>query len=94
MMQIKSNLCCCNSVIYYHSKARPLLGVSGIREVSQVMISRWKSEFLEAGPLVFTKAKSEDTKTLEAANEKLYTEIGRQEIEFDFLKKVYAKLGK
>lgn len=63
-------------------------------EVSQVMISRWKSEFLEAGPLVFTKAKSEDTKTLESANEKLYTEIGRQKIEIDFLKKVYAKLGK
>ena len=63
-------------------------------EVSQVMIYRWKSEFLEAGPLVFTKAKSEDTKTLEAANEKLYTEIGRQKIEIDFLKKVYAKLGK
>jgi transposase len=62
-------------------------------EVSQVRISRWKSEFLEVGPLVFTKAKSEDTKTLEAANEKLYTEIGRQKIEIDFLKKVYAKLG-
>ena len=29
-------------------------------EVSQVMIFRWKSEFLEAGPPVFTKAKSED----------------------------------
>ncbi len=29
-------------------------------EISQLMISRWKSEVLEAGPLVFTKAKSED----------------------------------
>jgi transposase-like protein len=29
-------------------------------EVSKFMISRWKSQFLEAGPLVFTKAKSED----------------------------------
>ena len=62
-------------------------------EVSQVMISRWKSEFLEAGPLVFTKAKSEDTKTLEAANEKLYTEIGRQKIEIDFLKKSLCEAG-
>jgi transposase len=33
-------------------------------EVSQVKISRWKSEFLEAGPLVFTKAKGERTKQL------------------------------
>jgi transposase len=63
-------------------------------EVSQVMISRWKSEFLEAAPRVFSKTKSEDTKSLEAANEKLFTEIGRQKIEIDFLKKVYAKLGK
>ena len=62
-------------------------------EVSQVMISRWKSEFLEAAPRVFSKTKSEDTKSLEAANEKLYTEIGRQKIEIDFLKKVYANLG-
>jgi len=44
--------------------------------------------------LVFAKAKSEDAKALEAANENLYTEIGRQKIEIDFLKKVYAKLGK
>jgi transposase len=44
-------------------------------EVSQVMISRWKSEFLEAASRVFFKTKSEDTKSLEAANEKLYTEI-------------------
>jgi transposase len=33
-------------------------------EVSQVMISRSKSEFLEAGPLVFTKAKGQGTKQL------------------------------
>jgi transposase-like protein len=42
-------------------------------EVSQVMISRWKSEFLEAAPRVFSKAKSEGTKSLETANEKLNT---------------------
>jgi hypothetical protein len=51
------------------------------------MISRWKSELLESGSLVFTKAKSEDTKTLKAVNEKLYKEIGRQKIEIDFQKK-------
>jgi len=49
-------------------------------EVVHVMISRWKSEFLEAGPLVITKAKSEDANTLEAANEKFYTEIGRKNV--------------
>jgi transposase len=62
-------------------------------EVIQVMICRWKSEFLEAAPRVFSKAKSEDTKGLEAANEKLYTEIGRQKIEIDFLKKFTRNWG-
>lgn len=37
---------------------------------------------------MFTKAKSEDTKTLEAANEKLYTEMVCQKIEIYFLKNV------
>ena len=63
-------------------------------EISHVMISRWKSEFLEVGPSVFEKGKSEDAKVLEASNERLFTEIGRQKVEIDFLKKVYAKLGK
>jgi transposase len=63
-------------------------------EVSEVMISRWKSEFLEAAPVVFRKGKSDDSKALKAANERLFTEIRRQKVEIDFLKKVYAKLGK
>lgn len=63
-------------------------------EVSQVKITRWKSEFLEAAPTVFERGKSDDTKSLEASNERLFTEIGRQKVEIDFLKKVYAKLGK
>jgi hypothetical protein len=58
------------------------------------MISRWKSEFLEAAHVVLQKGKSDDSKTLEAANEQLFTVIGRQKVEIDFLKKVYAKLGK
>lgn len=51
------------------------------------MISWGKLGFLEAGPLVFTKAKSEDAKTLKGDNEKLYTEIGRKKIDIDFLNK-------
>jgi hypothetical protein len=58
------------------------------------MISRWKSEFLEAAHVGLQKGKSDDSKTLEAANEQLFTVIGRQKVEIDFLKKVYAKLGK
>jgi transposase len=62
-------------------------------EVSQVMISRWKTEFLEAAPRIFSKAKKEDTKSLEAANEKVYSEIVRQKIEIDFLKKFTRNWG-
>ena len=62
-------------------------------EVSQVMISRWKSEFLEAAPVVFQKGKSDDSKALEAANERLFKEIGRQKVEIDFLKKFTRSWG-
>lgn len=62
-------------------------------EVSQVMISRWKSEFLETAPVVFEKGKSDDAKALEAANGRLFTEIGRQKVEIHFLKKFTRSWG-
>ena len=83
------------NVVLEALKERSTLAESSHKyEVSQVMISRWKSELLEAASVVFEKGKSDDTKALEAANERLFTEIGRQKVEIDFLKKVYAKLGK
>ena len=59
-------------------------------EVSQVVISRWKSEFLENMSSVFEKepkAQEPDIDTQE-----LYAQIGQLRVENEFLKKSCRKL--
>jgi len=61
-------------------------------EVSSVMISKWKTEFLENMSLVFEK----DSKKRNDENtdiDMLYAQIGQLKVENDFLKKSYRKLG-
>lgn len=60
-------------------------------EVSPVIISRWKGEFLANAASVFASA-SDAEKTTEDV-EKLYAQIGKLKVEVDFLKKVSARLG-
>jgi transposase-like protein len=60
-------------------------------EVHPNIISKWKKEFIErAGEIFETKAPD---KQAEIDIEKLYTKIGKLEMERDFLKKVSKKLG-
>ncbi len=62
-------------------------------EVSGVMISRWKREFLDNLEATFD-AKSSDQEGQEQVNvEKLYAQIGQLKVENDFLKKSCRKLG-
>ena len=60
-------------------------------EVSGVMISRWKKEFLENASVVFSK-KSDSTSS-SVDTQKLYAQIGELKVENDFLKKNCEKLG-
>jgi len=62
-------------------------------EVSPVMISKWKSEFIENMSTVFERfpRKAEETENPEL--EKLYAQIGQLKVENDFLKKSCRKLG-
>lgn len=62
-------------------------------EVNPVMISKWKTEFLENMNMVFEKDRP--TKELADSSEldKLYSQIGQLKVENDFLKKSCKKLG-
>lgn len=71
---------------------KTLAELSSQFEVSSVMISKWKSEFLENMAVVFEKdstKKNEDSIDVE----KLYAQIGQLKVENDFLKKSCKKLG-
>lgn len=61
-------------------------------EVSSVMISKWKSEFLENMSSVFEKDNSKKNEE-NIDVEMLYAQIGQLKVENDFLKKSCRKLG-
>jgi len=60
-------------------------------EVNQVVISRWKAEFLENMSSVFDKA--EKSEKADVDTQELYAQIGQLKVENEFLKKSCKKLG-
>jgi len=60
-------------------------------EVSSVVISKWKSEFVEKMATVFEKETKSSEENVDV--EKLYAQIGQLKVENDFLKKSCRKLG-
>lgn len=60
-------------------------------EVSPVIISRWKSEFLENMSAAFEKSGSEASDAVDT--QELYAQIGQLRVENEFLKKSCRKLG-
>ena len=60
-------------------------------EVSQVIISRWKAEFLaNAGSVLDKGGKPEEP---DVDTQELYAQIGQLKVENEFLKKSFKKLG-
>lgn len=62
-------------------------------EVSGVMISRWKGEFVEHSSSVFKTSKKDQQNEDQVSTDKLYEQIGKLKVENDFLKKSCNKLG-
>ena len=62
-------------------------------DVSPVIVSRWKTEFLENMSAAFIKSSDEENDSEKVDAEKLYAQIGQLKVENDFLKKSCKKLG-
>jgi transposase-like protein len=61
-------------------------------DVNPIMISKWKTEFLENMGVVIEKERSESEESNSTEIEKLYAQIGQLKVENDFLKKSCKKL--
>ncbi|MBV6644170.1 MAG: transposase [Cyclobacteriaceae bacterium] len=70
---------------------RTLAELSKHFEVSPVVISRWKKEFLENMSKAFGEKSDNEEGTVDT--EKLYAQIGQLKVENDFLKKSLKKTG-
>lgn len=60
-------------------------------EISPEMISRWKKELLDNASTVFGEKSISENNDKE--RDSLYRKIGELEMEVDFCKRVYKKLG-
>jgi transposase-like protein len=60
-------------------------------DVQPLLITRWKKEFVERSSEIFETRAPE--KEYQDEKDRLYSKIGRLEMENDFLKKVSKKLG-
>lgn len=60
-------------------------------EINPVMISKWKSEFLENMSAAFEKSDSIEENSVDT--QELYAQIGQLRVENEFLKKSCRKLG-
>ena len=70
---------------------RTLAELSKHFEVSPVIISRWKKEFLENMSSAFRGGQNAEEPMVDV--EKLYAQIGQLKVENDFLKKSLKKTG-
>lgn len=61
-------------------------------EVSPVMISRWKMEFIENSAAAFESPKHDD-EAIEKQKDRYLRKIGDLEMQLDFAKRVSRKLG-
>jgi transposase-like protein len=60
-------------------------------DVNPVMISKWKSEFLENMAAAFEKKGTTESESVDT--QELYAQIGQLKVENEFLKKSFKRLG-
>lgn len=61
-------------------------------EVHANMIAKWKRQFLEAAPKIFFDKRRKEKKNQEVSVDNLYEQIGKLQVERDFLRKKYKQI--
>jgi len=69
---------------------KSLAEIAGKYEIHQNLAVRWKRELEAKAAKLFVRKEDEQVKELKEEKEKLYTALGKRQIEIDWLKK---KLG-
>ena len=62
-------------------------------EIHSNQISEWKRQVLESLPDIFSHRKTEKDKTSEARESRLYEQVGKLQVELEWLKKKARRLG-
>ena len=74
-------------------QTRPLSELSGAFQVHSVQISKWKKQLLDGVESLFRDGRSRDRDQSEALQAELYQQIGRLNMEVEWLKKKAARYG-
>lgn len=62
-------------------------------EVHVSQINTWKKQLLEAAPEVFDRGRDREANNREAEQDQLYRQIGKLQVEVDWLRKKTGHLG-
>ena len=61
--------------------------------VNATQISQWKKQFLESGPALFERGNTTSDKKAQAKEENLYQQIGKLQVEVEWMRKKSVELG-